>query len=164
MGFPGHLAKGNPEFPWNGNADSLHLLLQIVSWNSDMNVLGLITVLAWASLSVQSAPLSENAQIVGKIFYLPDYNILTEITGGHDIFNLTAVQQCFLTTEVHDNHNILNWYKDNHSLYKSLSIGAGLSLKIFSLKLTMESLYKTYRIGRTPKSRVHPWITVATNK
>ena len=111
-----------------------------------MKVLAIITVLAWASVSAQSAPLNENAQIVGKIFYLPDYNILNEITGGHDIFNSTAIQQCFLQSDVHDDNNELNWYKNNRELYKSLSIGAGLSGSfggLFTLKFSLESLYKT---------------------
>ena len=111
-----------------------------------MNVIVLLTVLASASLSFGSASLNQNAQIVGKTFYLPHVSLLDTITGGQSIFNSTLIQRCFVQTDIQDDHNVLEWYKDNDVLYRAVADEAGLSGTYsghFTLKTSLDSVYST---------------------
>ena len=114
-----------------------------------MNVIVLITFLTCTSMYYGSARVempNENAQIVGKTFYLPHINLLETITGGQSIFNSTQLQNCIVQTSIQDDHNVLEWYKDNEVLYRAVADEAGLSGSYkgsFTLKTSLDSVYST---------------------
>lgn len=89
---------------------------------------------------------NETAQIVGNTFYLPRINLLETITGGQNIFNSTTLPKCITQTNIQDDHNILEWYKDNEVLYRAVADEAGLSGSYggsFTLKTSLDSVYST---------------------
>ena len=114
-----------------------------------MNVIVLITFLTCTSMYYGSARVempNENAQIVGKTFYLPHINLLETITGGQSIFNSTQLQNCIVQTSIQDDYNVLEWYKDNEVLYRAVADEAGLSGSYkgsFTLKTSLDSVYST---------------------
>ena len=111
-----------------------------------MTILVLITVLALASLSHESPLLNPNSIHVGKVFYLPNHNVLNTITGGEDIFNRTLIQSCLSQTDIYDDRKDLNWYKSKDILYKAVSFEAGLSgsyTGLFTLSTSLQSVDST---------------------
>ena len=89
---------------------------------------------------------NENAPIVGNTFYLPSINLLETITGGQNIFNSSLLQRCIVNTDIQDDHNLLQWYKDKQVLYRAVADEAGLSGSYsgsFTLKTSLDSVYST---------------------
>lgn len=88
----------------------------------------------------------ENAPIIGNTFYLPHINLLETITGGQNIFNSSLLPRCIVSTDIQDDHNNLEWYKDNQVLYRAVADEAGLSGSYggsFTLKTSLDSVYST---------------------
>ena len=85
-----------------------------------MKVLLVLALLTCTSIydgtALMQSP-DDNAAIVGNTFFLPHINLLQTITGGQNIFNSSLLQHCVSHTDIQDDHNYLEWYKDNEVLY-----------------------------------------------
>ena len=116
---------------------------------ASINMLALLMFLSYTSMCSVTAHVqlpNENAQIIGNTFYLPHINLLETITGGQNIFNSTQLQKCVVQTSIQDDHNVLEWYKDNKVLYRAVADEAGLSGSYggsFTLKTSLNSVYST---------------------
>ena len=89
---------------------------------------------------------SDEGTSVGNTFYLPSINLLETITGGQTIFNMTMLQKCVTKTDIQDDHNLLQWYKDNKVLYQAVADEAGLAGSYggsFTLKTSLDSVFST---------------------
>lgn len=111
-----------------------------------LNVLALSAFLTCAFVHLGDALVNENAQIIGNTFYLPHVNLLESITGGQNIFNSSQLAKCIVQTSIQDDHNVLEWYKDNEVLYRAVADEAGLTGTYggsFTLKTSLDSVYST---------------------
>lgn len=110
---------------------------------SAMKVLLVLALLTCTSVHQGTA---DDAAIVGKTFFLPHINLLQTITGGQNIFNSSMIQRCVIRTDIQDDHNDLEWYKDNDVLYRAVADEAGLSGSYggsFTLKTSLDGVYST---------------------
>ena len=85
-------------------------------------------------------------QVIGNTFYLSRIDLLETITGGQNIFNTSLIPKCIVQTSIQDDHNVLEWYKDNEVLYRAVADEAGLTGTYggsFTLKTSLDSVYST---------------------
>ena len=109
-------------------------------------VLALLTCTSVHQGTVVRRTPDDDAAIVGKTFFLPHINLLQTITGGQNIFNSSVIQRCVSRTDIQDDHNNLEWYKDNDVLYHAVADEAGLSGSYggsFTLKTFLDGVYST---------------------
>ena len=111
-----------------------------------LNVFALFVFLTCTFVHLGDALVNENAQIIGNTFYLPRINLLETITGGQNVFNSSQLAKCIVRTSIQDDHNVLEWYKDNKVLYRAVADEAGLTGTYggsFTLKTSLDSVYST---------------------